>query len=125
MVTGGASGLGEGTVRRLAAAGADVTILDKNADRGEALAKELGGSVKFVVFSVRTYSRQLTEPSLLSAPKISFGKGTTTFSTFFDICLMSMRCGAWAASTQRMSPSRATAVSFKVLEKAIIGSFDC
>src|SRR4051812_25655419 len=52
VVTGGASGLGEATVRRLAAAGADVTILDKNAERGEALAKELGGSVKFVVTDV-------------------------------------------------------------------------
>ena len=48
LVTGGASGLGEATVRRLAAAGADVTILDKNAERGEELAKELGGGAKFV-----------------------------------------------------------------------------
>jgi NAD(P)-dependent dehydrogenase (short-subunit alcohol dehydrogenase family) len=39
LVTGGASGLGEATVRRLAAAGAEVTILDFNADRGDALAK--------------------------------------------------------------------------------------
>src|ERR687889_242248 len=46
VVTGGASGLGEATVRRLAAAGADVTILDKNAEKGEALAKELGGAAK-------------------------------------------------------------------------------
>jgi NAD(P)-dependent dehydrogenase (short-subunit alcohol dehydrogenase family) len=48
LVTGGASGLGEATVRRLAKGGADVTILDKNADKGEALAKELGGGAKFV-----------------------------------------------------------------------------
>ena len=48
IVTGGASGLGEATTRRLAAAGADVTILDKNADKGEALAKELGGAAKFM-----------------------------------------------------------------------------
>ena len=48
LVTGGASGLGEATVRRLAAAGADVTIVDRNAELGEALAKELGGSAKFV-----------------------------------------------------------------------------
>jgi NAD(P)-dependent dehydrogenase (short-subunit alcohol dehydrogenase family) len=48
VVTGGASGLGEATVRRLAAAGADVTILDRNADLGEQLAKEVGGSTKFV-----------------------------------------------------------------------------
>jgi NAD(P)-dependent dehydrogenase (short-subunit alcohol dehydrogenase family) len=48
IVTGGASGLGEATVRRLAAAGAAVTILDFNGEKSEALAKELGGSAKFV-----------------------------------------------------------------------------
>ena len=42
IVSGGASGLGEATVRRLAGGGAVVTILDFNADKGEALAKELG-----------------------------------------------------------------------------------
>src|SRR5262245_13739912 len=46
IVSGGASGLGEATVRRLHAAGAVVTIIDFNSERGEALAKELG--VKFV-----------------------------------------------------------------------------
>ena len=48
LVSGGASGLGEATARRLAAAGAEVTILDRNVERGEALAKELGGAAKFV-----------------------------------------------------------------------------
>ena len=48
IVTGGASGLGEATVRRLTEAGAEVTILDRNAEKGEALAKELGGATKFV-----------------------------------------------------------------------------
>ena len=43
VVTGGASGLGEGTARRLAAEGCKVAIFDLNAERGEALAKELGG----------------------------------------------------------------------------------
>jgi NAD(P)-dependent dehydrogenase (short-subunit alcohol dehydrogenase family) len=42
IVTGGASGLGEGSVRMLAAAGAKVVIADLQAERGEALAKELG-----------------------------------------------------------------------------------
>jgi NAD(P)-dependent dehydrogenase (short-subunit alcohol dehydrogenase family) len=42
LVAGGASGLGAATARRLAAAGARVTIADLNADRGEALAGELG-----------------------------------------------------------------------------------
>ncbi len=48
LVTGGASGLGEATVRRLASAGAEVTIVDRNAEAGEALARELGGATKFV-----------------------------------------------------------------------------
>ena len=52
IVSGGASGLGEATVRRLVAAGADVTILDRNAEKGEALAKDLGGATKFVTADV-------------------------------------------------------------------------
>ena len=43
IVTGGASGLGGGTAKRLAAAGAKVTIFDLNAELGEALAAEIGG----------------------------------------------------------------------------------
>lgn len=43
IVTGGASGLGAGTARRLAAKGAKVTIFDLNADLGQATAREIGG----------------------------------------------------------------------------------
>ena len=43
IISGGASGLGEATARALAAAGATVTIADLNAERGKALADELGG----------------------------------------------------------------------------------
>jgi NAD(P)-dependent dehydrogenase (short-subunit alcohol dehydrogenase family) len=43
IVTGAASGLGEATARMLAREGAKVAILDMNAERGEALAAELGG----------------------------------------------------------------------------------
>jgi len=43
LVAGGASGLGAATSRALAAAGARVTIADLNAERGEALAAEIGG----------------------------------------------------------------------------------
>lgn len=52
LVTGGASGLGEATVRRLVAAGAHVTIADLNADRGAALAAELGDRARFVAVDV-------------------------------------------------------------------------
>jgi NAD(P)-dependent dehydrogenase (short-subunit alcohol dehydrogenase family) len=43
IVTGGASGIGEACARALAAKGATVVIADLNAEKGEALAKELGG----------------------------------------------------------------------------------
>ena len=43
LVTGGASGLGEATARHFAAGGAKVTILDRDADRGAAVAAEIGG----------------------------------------------------------------------------------
>jgi NAD(P)-dependent dehydrogenase (short-subunit alcohol dehydrogenase family) len=42
IVTGGASGLGEGTARMLAAAGGQVLIADMQQDKGLAVAKELG-----------------------------------------------------------------------------------
>jgi NAD(P)-dependent dehydrogenase (short-subunit alcohol dehydrogenase family) len=48
IVTGGASGLGGGTARMLAQAGGKVLIADVQADRGEALAKELGANVRFM-----------------------------------------------------------------------------
>ncbi len=48
IVTGGASGLGGATVRTLAAGGANVVIADLQADKGEALARELGAKTCFV-----------------------------------------------------------------------------
>ena len=44
IVTGGASGLGEGTARMLAANGGQVVIADMQIEKGEAIAKELGGA---------------------------------------------------------------------------------
>jgi 3-hydroxyacyl-CoA dehydrogenase / 3-hydroxy-2-methylbutyryl-CoA dehydrogenase len=48
LVAGGASGLGEATARTLASAGANVVIADLNAEKGEALAAELGPGASFV-----------------------------------------------------------------------------
>ena len=52
LVVGGASGLGEATARMLHADGAAVVIADLNADKGEALAAELGDGVRFVEANV-------------------------------------------------------------------------
>jgi NAD(P)-dependent dehydrogenase (short-subunit alcohol dehydrogenase family) len=43
VVTGGASGLGAATARRLASEGVKVAIFDMNAEKGEAVAAEIGG----------------------------------------------------------------------------------
>jgi NAD(P)-dependent dehydrogenase (short-subunit alcohol dehydrogenase family) len=48
LVTGGAGGLGEATVRQLKEAGASVVIADIADEKGEALAAELGNSVAYV-----------------------------------------------------------------------------
>jgi NAD(P)-dependent dehydrogenase (short-subunit alcohol dehydrogenase family) len=51
LVVGGASGLGEATVRALHERGASVTIADVNAEKGQALSGELG--LEFVACDVR------------------------------------------------------------------------
>ena len=43
VVTGGASGLGEATARELARRGAKVAVFDRDAQRGEQVANEIGG----------------------------------------------------------------------------------
>ncbi len=43
VVTGAASGLGEATARALSQAGAKVAVLDRDADKGEKVASEIGG----------------------------------------------------------------------------------
>lgn len=48
LVTGGAGGLGAPTARRLAQRGAKVVIADVADERGEALAKEIGGGAVYV-----------------------------------------------------------------------------
>jgi NAD(P)-dependent dehydrogenase (short-subunit alcohol dehydrogenase family) len=47
IVTGGASGLGAATASRVVAAGGKVTVLDRDARRGEAKAGELGTAARF------------------------------------------------------------------------------
>jgi NAD(P)-dependent dehydrogenase (short-subunit alcohol dehydrogenase family) len=52
LVTGGASGLGEATVRWFAAKGANVVVFDRDGERGKAIESELGAGVVFVEGSV-------------------------------------------------------------------------
>ena len=68
IVTGGASGLGEGTARMLAREGAKVVVADVQADKGEALARELGGA--FVKCDVT----QEADGQAVVAQAVSMGK---------------------------------------------------
>ena len=52
LVTGGASGLGRATTERLLAAGAQVVMVDLNAEVGQQVAAELGDSAHFVTADV-------------------------------------------------------------------------
>ncbi len=61
IITGGASGLGEATARHFRDMGAQVTILDRDDARGEALAREIGaGFVQTDVTSAPSVSAAIT-----------------------------------------------------------------
>jgi NAD(P)-dependent dehydrogenase (short-subunit alcohol dehydrogenase family) len=57
VVTGGASGLGEGLVRRFVAEGAKVLIGDVDSDGGKALAAELGDNAVFLEADVADFDQ--------------------------------------------------------------------
>jgi NAD(P)-dependent dehydrogenase (short-subunit alcohol dehydrogenase family) len=61
VITGGAGGFGGATARRLAALGAKVVIADIADERGEALAKELGGGASYVHTDI------MSEASIINA----------------------------------------------------------
>jgi len=62
IVTGGASGLGEGTARFLAAKGAKVAILDVQMEKAEAVAKDIGGiAIKCDVTSAESAEQAIAQ----------------------------------------------------------------
>jgi NAD(P)-dependent dehydrogenase (short-subunit alcohol dehydrogenase family) len=109
IVTGGASGLGEGTARMLAREGATVVIADLQVERGEALAKELNGA--FVKCDVS----QEADAQAAVAKAVSLGK------------LMGLvNCAgiAPAAKTVGKDGAHALATFSKVITVNLVGSFN-
>jgi NAD(P)-dependent dehydrogenase (short-subunit alcohol dehydrogenase family) len=109
IVTGGASGLGEGTARMLAANGAKVVIADMQADKGQAIAKEIGGA--FVKCDVS----QEADGQAVVAKALSLGK------------LMGLvNCAGIAIGEKTVGKNGAHALgSFnKVITVNLVGSFN-
>ena len=109
IVTGGASGLGEGTARMLAAHGATVVVADLQADKGEALAKEIGGA--FVKCDVS----QEADGQAAVAKAVSLGK------------LMGLvNCAGIAPAVKTVGKDGAHALHIfaKVISVNLVGSFN-
>ncbi|MBK9180675.1 MAG: SDR family NAD(P)-dependent oxidoreductase [Acidimicrobiales bacterium] len=110
LITGGASGLGEATARRLAAKGAKVCIVDLQVDKGEALAKELGG-----VFA----RADVTDPAQVQA--------AVDAASAMGPLRVNVSCAGigWAERTVGKGNTPATIEAFaKVVEVNLIGTFN-
>ena len=68
IVTGGASGIGAAVVRQLAAKGAKVVVADLNAEKGEALANEVGGRFVSVDVTKTDQNEKAVEAALELGP---------------------------------------------------------
>jgi NAD(P)-dependent dehydrogenase (short-subunit alcohol dehydrogenase family) len=111
IISGGASGLGEATARALAAAGSTVVIADLNADRGEAVAAEVGG--KFVPTDVAD------EESVTAAVEVAAGQGAPL--------RVVVNCAGigWAERTVNRDGSPHSFATFrKVIDINLIGTFN-
>jgi NAD(P)-dependent dehydrogenase (short-subunit alcohol dehydrogenase family) len=109
IVTGGASGLGEGTARMLASHGGKVVIADMVADKGTAIAREIGGAF------VRCDVTQESDGQAVVAAATALGK------------LMGLvNCAgiAPAAKTVGKDGAHALALFAKVVTVNLIGSFN-
>ncbi len=111
IISGGASGLGEATARALAAGGSTVVIADLNADRGEAVAAEIGG--KFVQTDV------VDEASITTAVDVAAGLGSPL--------RVIVNCAGigWAERTVNRDGSPHSFATFrKVIDINLIGTFN-
>ena len=109
IVTGGASGLGEGTARMLAAAGGTVVIADMQAEKGEQVAGEIGGAF------VRCDVSNETDGQAVIAKATSLGK------------LMGLvNCAGIAPAEKTVGKTgpHSLAVYQKVISVNLVGSFN-
>ncbi|MDO8277595.1 MAG: 3-hydroxyacyl-CoA dehydrogenase [Burkholderiaceae bacterium] len=109
IVTGAASGLGEGTARMLAANGGKVVIADMQVEKGEALAHEIGGAF------VRCDVTQEADGQAVVARAVAMGK----------LCGLVNCAGiAPAEKTVTKTGSHSLALFTKTVTVNLIGSFN-
>ena len=112
VVTGGASGLGEATVRDFIAGGASVSIFDMNATKGEKLASELGKKALFC--SVDVTSQESVKAGL-DATIAAFGQ--------VNVCV---NCAgiAFGAKTMAKDGPHSLDLFKQVVEVNLVGTFN-
>ncbi|MEZ0053422.1 NAD(P)-dependent dehydrogenase (short-subunit alcohol dehydrogenase family) [Mycobacterium sp. MAA66] len=114
IVTGGASGIGAATARQLAAKGARVVVADLQAEKGEALAKEIGGV--FVTVDVTNTDQ------IIDAVKTAADLGPLR-------ALVNSAGVGWAQRTigkdGEFSSAHDLGLYKKVLDINLVGTFDC
>jgi 3-hydroxyacyl-CoA dehydrogenase/3-hydroxy-2-methylbutyryl-CoA dehydrogenase len=111
LVVGGASGLGEATARRLHADGAAVVIADLNADKGEALAGELGERASFV------------EANVLEAQQLSAAVAAATEDGELRVSVCCAGIG-WAERTVSKQGPHDLEIFSNVIKVNLIGTFN-
>ena len=112
VVTGGASGLGEATVRNIVSQGGKAVILDVQEDRGNKLVDELGGNVLF--YKTDVTDEESVQSALDQAVK-AFGK--------INVLVNCAGIGS-AARTYGKKGVHELATFKKVLEVNLIGTFN-
>ncbi|WP_239805231.1 SDR family NAD(P)-dependent oxidoreductase [Croceicoccus hydrothermalis] len=117
VVTGGASGLGAATARALAAKGAKVALFDRDAERGEQMAGEIGG-----LFCETDVTDKASIESAFAKSRETLGQETIL------VCCAGIVVAQKTASRSREDDSIRTfdlAAFEKVIDINLVGTFRC
>ena len=117
VVTGGASGLGEATARKLAGFGVKVALFDLNVEKGEALARELGG-----VFCKTNVTSEESVDAAFAAARAAHGQERVL-----------VNCAGTGVAVKAASRDKATGAPKahptadfqRIIEINLIGTFRC
>jgi NAD(P)-dependent dehydrogenase (short-subunit alcohol dehydrogenase family) len=113
FITGGASGLGEATARRLHGAGAKVFIADMNWDKGGKLCEELGtGSAYAIVDVTKT-----------ETVKAGIDQALQDFGAIH--ILVNCAGSGWASKTITKEAPHDLDIFKRIVDLNLIGTFDC